>query len=54
MEVYDTIMGGWRDAEVMSMLRSRVGMAVMQLGGYNGQERLNTTTKTKDEARWQR
>jgi kelch-like protein 18 len=31
----------------MSMLRSRVGVAVMQnrlfaIGGYNGQERLNT------------
>jgi kelch-like protein 18 len=39
--------GRWRDAEAMSMLRSRVGVAVMQnrlfaIGGYNGQERLNT------------
>ena len=58
VDVYNTIMGGWRDAEAMSMLRSSVGMAVMQLGGYNGQERLNTVevfdAKTKDEARWQR
>ena len=47
MEVYDPILGRWRDAEAMSMLRSRVGVAVMQnrlyaIGGYNGQERLNT------------
>ena len=47
MEVYDPIHGRWRDAEAMSMLRSRVGVAVMQnrlyaIGGYNGQERLNT------------
>ena len=37
----------WRDAEAMSMLRSRVGVAVMKsrlyaIGGYNGTERLNT------------
>ena len=37
----------WRDAEAMSMLRSRVGVAVMRgnlyaIGGYNGTERLNT------------
>merc|ERR1719500_1089199 len=47
VEVYDPILGRWRDAEAMSMLRSRVGVAVMQnrlyaIGGYNGQERLNT------------
>jgi len=47
VEVYDPIVGRWRDAEAMSMLRSRVGVAVMQnrlyaIGGYNGQERLNT------------
>ena len=47
VEVYDPIQGRWRDAEAMSMLRSRVGVAVMQnrlyaIGGYNGQERLNT------------
>jgi len=58
VEVYDPILGRWRDAEAMSMLRSRVGVAVMQnrlyaIGGYNGQERLNTVevfdAKTK---RW--
>ena len=58
VEVYDPIFGRWRDAEAMSMLRSRVGVAVMQnrlyaIGGYNGQERLNTVevfdAKTK---RW--
>ena len=47
VEVYDPIAGRWKDAEAMSMLRSRVGVAVMQnrlyaIGGYNGQERLNT------------
>jgi len=47
VEVYDPIQGRWKDAEAMSMLRSRVGVAVMQnrlyaIGGYNGQERLNT------------
>ena len=36
-----------KDAEAMSMLRSRVGVAVMKnrlyaIGGYNGTERLNT------------
>ena len=30
VEVYDPIQGRWKDAEAMSMLRSRVGMAVMQ------------------------
>jgi len=58
VEVYDPILGRWRDAEAMSMLRSRVGVAVMHnrlyaIGGYNGQERLNTVevfdAKTK---RW--
>ena len=47
VEVYDPIAGRWKDAEAMSMLRSRVGVAVMQnrlyaIGGYNGQERVNT------------
>ncbi len=47
VEVYNPTSGRWRDAEAMSMLRSRVGVAVMQnrlfaIGGYNGQERLNT------------
>ena len=30
VEVYDPIQGRWKDAEAMSMLRSRVGVAVMQ------------------------
>jgi len=47
VEVYDPIVGRWRDAEAMSMLRSRVGVAVMRnrlyaIGGYNGTDRLNT------------
>lgn len=47
LQVYDPILGRWRDAEAMSMLRSRVGVAVMKnrlyaIGGYNGSERLNT------------
>jgi len=47
VEVYDPITGRWKDAEAMSMLRSRVGVAVMKnrlyaIGGYNGTERLNT------------
>ena len=45
--MFDPVIRRWRDAEAMSMLRSRVGVAVMQnrlyaIGGYNGQERLNT------------
>ena len=41
IKVYDPILGRWRDAEAMSMLRSRVGVAVMKnrlyaIGGYNG------------------
>ncbi|TRY68576.1 hypothetical protein TCAL_14274 [Tigriopus californicus] len=47
VEVYDPILGRWRNAEAMSMLRSRVGVAVMEnrlyaIGGYNGTDRLNT------------
>ena len=47
VEVFDPIVGRWKDAEAMSMLRSRVGVAVMKnklyaIGGYNGSERLNT------------
>ena len=46
-QVYAPIVGRWRDAEAMSMLRSRVGVAVMRnrlyaIGGYNGTDRLNT------------
>ena len=47
VEVYDPVIGRWKDAEAMSMLRSRVGVAVLKsrlyaIGGYNGSERLNT------------
>lgn len=47
VEVYDPIVARWQMAEAMSMLRSRVGVAVMRnklyaIGGYNGQERLST------------
>lgn len=47
VEVYDPIVGRWQLAEAMSMLRSRVGVAVMRnrlyaFGGYNGCERLST------------
>jgi kelch-like protein 18 len=45
--VFDPIIGRWQLAEAMSMLRSRVGVAVMRnrlyaFGGYNGHERLST------------
>lgn len=47
VEVFDPIIGRWQLAEAMSMLRSRVGVAVMRnrlyaFGGYNGCERLST------------
>lgn len=47
VEVFDPIIGRWQLAEAMSMLRSRVGVAVMRdrlyaFGGYNGYERLST------------
>ncbi|XP_049788546.1 kelch-like protein 18 isoform X2 [Schistocerca nitens] len=47
VEVFDPIVGRWQLAEAMSMLRSRVGVAVMRnrlyaFGGYNGSERLST------------
>ncbi|XP_075675699.1 kelch like family member 18 [Dermatophagoides pteronyssinus] len=47
VEVYDPQMKRWRMAEAMSMMRSRVGVAVMErklyaIGGYNGFDRLNT------------
>ena len=60
VEVYDPITGRWRDAEAMSMLRSRVGVAVMKnrlyaIGGYNGTERLNTVEVFDSESkRWSR
>ncbi|XP_065339606.1 kelch-like protein 18 [Cloeon dipterum] len=47
VEAFDPITGRWDQAEPMSMLRSRVGVAVMRgklyaIGGYNGAERLST------------
>ncbi|XP_013777569.1 kelch-like protein 18 [Limulus polyphemus] len=47
VEVYDPNIGRWQMAEAMTMLRSRVGVAVMHnklyaIGGYNGSERLST------------
>lgn len=46
VEVYDPHLYRWRIAEAMSMMRSRVGVAVMDgklyaIGGYNGIDRLN-------------
>lgn len=45
--MYDPIVGRWQIAEAMTMLRSRVGVVVMNnkmyaIGGYNGHERLST------------
>lgn len=60
VEVFDPIVGRWKDAEAMSMLRSRVGVAVMKnklfaIGGYNGSERLNTVEVFDAETkRWSR
>uniref|UniRef100_A0A0K8TE04 Kelch-like protein diablo n=1 Tax=Lygus hesperus TaxID=30085 RepID=A0A0K8TE04_LYGHE len=47
VEVFDPVIGQWKMAEAMSMLRSRVGVAVLKnrlyaFGGYNGSERLST------------
>ncbi|KAL7645652.1 UNVERIFIED_CONTAM: hypothetical protein RMT77_004038 [Armadillidium vulgare] len=47
VEYYDPIIGRWKMAENMSMLRSRVGVVVMNkklyaIGGYNGLDRLAT------------
>lgn len=47
VEMFDPVVGRWRMAEPMSMLRSRVGVAVIKnrlyaFGGYNGSERLST------------
>ena len=60
VEVYDPITKRWKDAEAMSMHRSRVGVAVMKnrlyaIGGYNGTERLNTVEVFDSETkRWSR
>lgn len=47
VEIYDPITKEWRMGEAMSMLRSRVGVAVSNgklyaFGGFNGTERLST------------
>ncbi|BES98887.1 BACK [Nesidiocoris tenuis] len=47
VEVFDPVIGHWKMAEAMNMLRSRVGVAVLKnrlyaFGGYNGTERLST------------
>ncbi len=60
VEVYDPSAGRWRDAEAMSMHRSRVGVAVMRgrlyaIGGYNGSDRLSTVEVfDADAGRWGR
>jgi len=60
VEVFDPVIRRWRDAEAMSMLRSRVGVAVMKsrlyaIGGYNGTERLNTVEEfDADTKRWRK
>ena len=60
VEVYDPETSCWKDAEAMSMLRSRVGVAVLKntlyaIGGYNGTERLNTVEEFDGEMRrWRR
>lgn len=47
VEIYDPETDEWRMGQAMSMLRSRVGVAVLDgklfaFGGFNGQERLST------------
>lgn len=47
VEVYNTLTERWEIAEAMSILRSRVGVAVLNnklyaFGGYNGIERLSS------------
>ncbi|CAL1262526.1 unnamed protein product [Larinioides sclopetarius] len=50
VEMYDPKVGRWQMGEAMTMLRSRVGVAVMHnklyaIGGYNGTERLSTVER---------
>lgn len=47
VEVYNPFSGRWEVAEAMSILRSRVGVSVLNnklyaFGGYNGVERLSS------------
>lgn len=47
VEIYDPETNEWSMGQAMSMLRSRVGVAVLHgrlfaFGGFNGQERLST------------
>jgi len=58
VELFDPAAGRWRDAEAMSTVRSRVGVAVADgrlyaIGGYNGSERL-ATVEAYDRSGWQR
>lgn len=60
MQVFNPSSGIWKDAEAMSMMRSRVGVAVLNcrlyaIGGYNGVERLNTVEEfDSDKKVWRR
>lgn len=60
VEVYDPPKNQWTMSKNMSMLRSRVGVAVMNsklyaIGGYNGQERLSTVEVFDPESnKWTR
>lgn len=56
VEMYDPKIGRWQMGEAMTMLRSRVGVAVMHnklyaIGGYNGTERLSTVEVFDPERR---
>ncbi|KAG8196140.1 hypothetical protein JTE90_007875 [Oedothorax gibbosus] len=56
VEMYDPNVGIWKMGEAMTMLRSRVGVAVMHnklyaIGGYNGSERLSTVEVFDPEMR---
>ena len=56
VEVFDPQTGHWNLAEAMTMLRSRVGVAVMghklyAIGGYNGTDRLSTVEVFDPEKR---
>lgn len=49
VEIYDPLTKEWKMGEAMSMLRSRVGVAVTggklyAFGGFNGSERLSTVS----------
>lgn len=53
VEIFDPLTREWKMGEAMSMLRSRVGVAVSDgklyaFGGFNGCERLSTVRKWRD------